>query len=94
MDTPVAVWKFSQLHGIIADRRQTVAAGLPGQQHSAGLHLLLGDGWAGGGLRAGWVHWREVKELGVTMKQKMQQSLEGEIIFLASGFQLAKQQTN
>lgn len=54
MDAPVALWKFSQLHGVIADGRQTVAARLPGQQHLAGLHLLLGDGWAAGGLRAGW----------------------------------------
>lgn len=84
MDAPVALWKFPQLHCVIADWGQTVAAGLPGQQHLASLHLLLGDGWTASGLRAGCVDWRVIIKWRVETEQEVQQSLGGGISFLAS----------
>lgn len=96
MDAPVALWKFPQLHGVIADRRQTVAARLPGQQHLASLHLLLGDGWAASGLRAGCVDWRVVIEWRMEMEQEGQVWKEKSVFgkYILSGMNKIKMETN
>lgn len=56
VDRPVAVRKLPELHRVVAHRRQAVAAGLPGQQHLAGLDVLLRDGGTAGGLGTSWTN--------------------------------------
>lgn len=56
VDRPVAVRKLPELHRVVAHRRQAVTAGLPGQQHLAGLDVLLRDGGTAGGLGTSWTN--------------------------------------
>lgn len=54
VNCPVALWKFSELHRVVAHRGQAVAAWLPGQHHLPGPNVFLGNRGTAGGLGAGW----------------------------------------
>lgn len=54
VDRPVTVWKLPVLDCIVTNRRQSVTAWFPWQQHSASLDLLLRHGGTTSWLRSGW----------------------------------------
>ena len=54
VDGPVALRKLSELHRVVTHGRQAVAAGLPRQQHLAGLDVLLRNHGTAGGLGTSW----------------------------------------
>lgn len=51
---PVVLGKLSELHRVVAHRRQAVTAGFPRQQDLASLNVFLRDGGTAGGLRTSW----------------------------------------
>lgn len=54
MQRPPAAGQLAGLDGVVAYGGQPVAPRLPGQQHAAGLHVLLPHHGLAGGLRAVW----------------------------------------
>lgn len=54
VDTPVALWKLSELNCVVTHRRQAVAAGLPRQQHVPCVNIFLKHDRATRGLRTSW----------------------------------------
>lgn len=59
MQRPPATGQLAGLDSVIAHRGQPVASRLPGQQHAAGLHVLLLYHRLTGGL---WAVWESAEE--------------------------------
>lgn len=54
VDRPVVVRKLSELHRVVAHRRQAVTAGFPRQQDLASLNVFLRNHGTAGGLGTSW----------------------------------------
>ena len=79
VDCPVVFRKLSELHGVVAHRRQAVAARLPRQQDVAGLNVFLRDHGAAGGLGTSWMGRERRKETpgGIIIRRKGWSGIKG-----------------
>lgn len=75
---PPATGQLASLHSVVAHGGQAVAPRLPGQQHTAGLHVLLLHHRLAGGLRAVWEEAGWSGRTGEPMVEGGELSQEGE----------------